>query len=92
MLAYCGSHGPRKFCWGGFSSTAGSAITDLAVFWPGIPEVEVTQRLPQAIVAPAVSELSASEQSHLISALQDSVITSFREDIQCQVKLSYPCG
>ena len=74
-------------------SILSSYIADVAIFWPGIPEVQVAQQLPPGLAA-VDGQMLETESSRLkvLAGLQQSVMSSNDQDIRCQLKFALPCG
>ena len=92
IFAFCGSHGPRHYCWGGFSTTTSSYLTDAAVFWPGIPVVEISQTLPPALTSSSPGSGDSLDGSQVLVEVQQSLVAMRRQNIQCTLKFNADCG
>ena len=89
MRTQCGQHGPRVICWGGYSSTTSSLVTDMAVLWPGVPVVNIQQQLPmelqQQLPVPVL------QHSSILSAMETALRRSVAQDALCFRKFGIAC-
>ena len=95
MGAFCGSHGDRYVCIGGFSTQTSSLLSGATTFWAGVNYVEVEQTLPEglstgtSIQQNQVGSLSAAE---LVDLVEETRLNAALADSKCSIQTSGICG